>query len=459
MELGERGWLSITRVWQARDDWLGAVEETKMRYTQRHTRRRGSACGGFIFAALLLLAGCSLGSGEGWERAGYTGGHIVLSLAADPFLKQVYAGTDSGMIYRLRTDRADALRESDGLPQDGVISTILPDPHTQGLVYAGGNHGLFVTTDGGAHWQARGTGFPAGDTMGALIAGSNQHTLIAGSQEHGIYISHDEGATWQPSSAGMRSNANIYTLLDDQASHTIYAAVDGVGVFASTDEGQSWSVRSMGLPTHIFALVELPNHGLDPSGTTLYAGTEQGLYASVDDGAHWTPAGPIPATSRVLSLAADPSTPGVLYAGTDVTVFRSSDGGRTWHGVARGLNTHIASLLVAHGIVFAGTSELVRYPPRNGAGVENGIINLLFLLALGGIGFLLLRRSRIRMRQMEQRTRRETAERMARMRSARENAGEDEANEHMDEGFEESVNGKDGASATEPQRDADGSPR
>lgn len=387
-----------------------------MRHTQQYARRRGLAAGGLILAAILLLAGCSLGTGAGWEQAGSTDGHIVLSLAADPFLKQVYVGTDGGMVYRLRMDGSSALLASEGLPKDAVIGTILPDPHIQGLVYAGGSRGLYVTADGGAHWRARGTGFPADDTMGALIAGSGQRTLIAGSHEHGVYVTHDEGATWQPASAGMPNNANVYTLFGDSVSHTVYAAVDGVGLFTSTDEGGSWSQRSSGLPVHIFALAELPNHGVNPSGMTLYAGTEQGLYASVDAGTHWTLTGSLLAASRVLSLAADPSTQGTLYAGTDVTVLRSSDGGRNWHGIASGLNTHIASLLVVQGVVFAGTNELVRYPPRGGANIATTIINLLFLLALGGAGFLVLRRSRIRFQQMEQQTHREMAERMARER-------------------------------------------
>ncbi len=387
-----------------------------MRRTQQHTRRRGPMLGGLILAALLLLAGCSLGTGAGWEQAGSTDGHVVLSLAADPFLKQVYVGTDGGMVYRLHMDGSDTLLASEGLPKDGVISTILPDPHTQGLVYAGGSRGLYVTTDGGAHWQARGTGFPDDDTMSAIVAGSGQQTLIAGSQEHGIYVSHDGGATWQSSSGGMPGNANIYTLLGDRVSHTVYAAVDGVGLFTSTDDGGSWSQHSSGLPVHIFALAELPTHGLNTSGTTLYAGTEQGLYASVDAGEHWTLIGSLLATSRVLSLATDPGTPGTLYAGTDVTVLRSSDGGRNWRGIASGLNTHVASLLVVQGVVLAGTNTLMRYPPRGGTDIANTLINLLFLLVLGGAGFFLLRRSRIRMQQMEQQTQRERAERMARER-------------------------------------------
>ncbi|MGZ3679739.1 MAG: WD40/YVTN/BNR-like repeat-containing protein [Ktedonobacterales bacterium] len=426
-----------------------------MQRIRQHTRFRGPALGGLIIAVLLLLAGCSLGSSDGWERVGSTDGHIVLSLAADPFLKQIYVGTDGGVVYRLRTDQPDTLLASDGLPKDGVIGAILPDTHTHGLVYAGSSRGLYVTTDGGAHWQARGTGFPANDTMSALVAGSDQQTLIAGSQEHGVYVSHDGGATWQSSSTGMPGKANIYTLFSDQTSQAIYAAVDGVGVFASTDAGRSWTERSAGLPAHVFALAALPNYGVNPYGTTLYAGTERGLYASVDDGAHWVLTGSALATSRVLSLTLEPTTPGALYAGTDAVVLRSSDGGRNWHGVAPGPNTHIASLLIVGGVIFAGTNELLRYPPRGGTNITNSIVNLLFLLALGVVGFLLLRRSRKRMWQMEQRTRTATAEQMARMRSQNEAAYDSRSHQNGDGSLQEETVREDATDAAEAERTGD----
>lgn len=420
-----------------------------MQRMRRRNSLRGPALGGLIVAALLLLAGCSLGSGDGWQQIGSTEGHIVLSLAADPFLKQIYAGTDGGTVYRLRTDQPDRLLASEGLPKDSVIGAILPDPHTHGLIYAGGSGGLYVTTDGGAHWQARGSGFPAGDTMGALVAGSDQQTLVAGSQEHGIYVSLDKGATWQTSSAGIPGKANIYTLLSDPASHTIYAAVDGVGVFASVDAGRSWTERSTGLPTHVFALVALPAYGVNLYGTTLYAGTERGLYASVDYGAHWMLTGSVLATSRVLSLALDPTTPGSLYAGTDGVVLRSTDGGRNWHGIAPGPNTHIASLLVSRGVIFAGTNELLRYPPRGGANITSSISNVLILLVLGVIGFLLLRRSQKRMRQMEERTRRERAERKAHRHTEDEAAHDDQSDESAGESLGDGAIEEDATHAAE----------
>ena len=412
-----------------------------MRHMQWYTHLIGSVLGGVILA--VLLAGCSLVSQGEWEQVGSTNGHIVLSLAADPYLKQLYVGTDGGIVYRTHTDRADALLPGEGLPKNSVIGALLPDSHTHGLVYAGGTHGLYVTTDYGAHWQARGAGFPPDDTIDALIAGNDQQTLIAGSQAHGVYISHDQGVTWQSSSAGLPANANIYTMLGDRASHTTYAAVDGVGVFASADGGGTWTEHTAGLPTHVFALAELPNHDQNAHGATLYAGTERGVYASSDGGQHWKLSGSLLQTVRVLSLAVDPTATGTLYAGTDTTVFRSADGGGSWKGVAAGLSTHVAALVVVpdsatHYVIFAGAGGLTRYPSTQGNSSIIAIAgNIAFLIALAGVAYYFIRRGRMRIRAMELRTRQEAAERRERAqpwrtrRSSR--LGEDAADDVRDD--------------------------
>ncbi len=132
-----------------------------------------------------------------------------------------------------------------------------------------------------------------------------------------------------------------------------------------------------------------------------------------------------------------------------MTVLRSSDGGRNWRGVASGLNTHVASLLVVQGVVFAGTNKLMRYPPKGGADSAATVINVLFLLALGVAGFFLLRRSRIRMQQMEQQTQRARAERMARERPWSVRARDGEPNMGSDENTRESAVSEDATSAAE----------
>jgi uncharacterized protein (TIGR03437 family) len=82
----------------------------------------------------------------------------------------------------------------------------------------------------------------------------------------------------------------------------------------------------------------------DPgSANTLYAGTPAGLFKSTDNGTTWNqviinPLGqPQP---PVVSLAIDPTTPGVLFLGTDAAhqyLLRSTDGGASWQAIGAGL--------------------------------------------------------------------------------------------------------------------------
>jgi hypothetical protein len=69
----------------------------------------------------------------------------------------------------------------------------------------------------------------------------------------------------------------------------------------------------------------------------------------VATGAHagvglWTSAGP---PRNVSALAIDPGTPTTLYAGTDVGVFKSTTGGDSWTAVNEGLtNSFVLALAI-----------------------------------------------------------------------------------------------------------------
>jgi len=117
---------------------------------------------------------------------------------------------------------------------------------------------------------------------------------------------------------------------------TLYAGTDG-GVFKSTDGGTSW--RAVNTNSYVYALAINPKI---PS--TLYAGSDgAGVFESTDGGASWTAV--LPGTS-VFALAIDPMTPSTLYAGTfGGGVSKSTDGGATWTAVNTGLpsepNRHV----------------------------------------------------------------------------------------------------------------------
>src|SRR5947207_1428159 len=89
-------------------------------------------------------------------------------------------------------------------------------------------------------------------------------------------------------------------------------------------------------------LVALPAVGpaqavaIDPSRSgTIYAGDELGIFRSADGGGIWTP---VSDTPNVDSLAFDPSDPSTAYAGSLAswqsrlpgTILKTTDGGSTW---------------------------------------------------------------------------------------------------------------------------------
>ncbi|MBU6249045.1 MAG: hypothetical protein KGN77_14945 [Xanthomonadaceae bacterium] len=129
--------------------------------------------------------------------------------------------------------------------------------------------------------------------------------------------------------------------------HFYFGAVDG-GVWATQDAGRTWQpifddekVGSIG------ALAVAPS---DPK--TLYVGTGEadmrsdiahgnGMYKSTDGGRHWSHIG-LEDSRQIASVLVDPRNPDVVFAASlghaygpnaERGVFRSRDGGKSWHKV------------------------------------------------------------------------------------------------------------------------------
>jgi photosystem II stability/assembly factor-like uncharacterized protein len=132
--------------------------------------------------------------------------------------------------------------------------------------------------------------------------------------------------------------------IDPATTATVYAGTD-IGVFKSLNSGWSWSSASTGLSTN----TKIKTLAIDPvTPTTLYAGTDVwGVFKSTNGGRSWTPANyglPFGSLSHltITSLVIDPLIPSTLYAGTIYTekgvggfggVYKSTDGGATWQAV------------------------------------------------------------------------------------------------------------------------------
>jgi hypothetical protein len=116
----------------------------------------------------------------------------------------------------------------------------------------------------------------------------------------------------------------------------------------------------------------------DPTNAAiLYAGTDLGVFKTTNSAATWTPsstglgdASGTASHTKVQALALDPSSPSTLYAGTaDRGVFKTTDGGQTWAAINAGLtevdaigrtDTYVDALAVdpsAPSILYAGSTS------------------------------------------------------------------------------------------------------
>ena len=132
--------------------------------------------------------------------------------------------------------------------------------------------------------------------------------------------------------------------IDPMTPTTIYAGTDD-GLFKSTDGGESWRTVNTGSYRDIGALAIDP---LTPT-TFFYAGMATGViirpdlmlgvFRSTDGGENWRRVNTgLPRNPWVDTLAIDPVTPTTLYAGiTREGVFKSIDSGENWHEVNSGL--------------------------------------------------------------------------------------------------------------------------
>ncbi len=175
------------------------------------------------------------------------------------------------------------------------------DPH---LLYLGTQF-LLKTSDGGTSWEAVSpdlTRTPVDEKnpkqeLGTILtiapSAVKEGLIWIGTDDGNIQLTKDGGRTWQnvtPLAITPLSAVSIVEASPFDAG-TAYAAVDRNSlddlrphIFRTRDFGQNWQETISGIRDTDFARVVRE----DPVRLgLLYAGTEQGVYVSLDDGDHW----------------------------------------------------------------------------------------------------------------------------------------------------------------------------
>jgi photosystem II stability/assembly factor-like uncharacterized protein len=155
-----------------------------------------------------------------------------------------------------------------------------------------------------------------------------------------VFTSTDEGGHWQMISRIGSGQDDVIThiIVDPRNSNRLYASTwtlysGGGGVYRSDDAGRTWNIVGLAHET-VRALAQSPT---DP--TLLIAGSLTGVYRSTDEGASWTKITPDhhPDLNRFDSLAFDPKDNNTIYAGTYHLPWKTSDGGKNWFPVVKGM--------------------------------------------------------------------------------------------------------------------------
>jgi photosystem II stability/assembly factor-like uncharacterized protein len=121
---------------------------------------------------------------------------------------------------------------------------------------------------------------------------------------------------------------------------TILVGTVGQGVFRSADGGGTWGRISVGQGMHSDCITRcLATHPTDPA--VVFAGTDLGIYRSDDAGASWRLLDTPMSGRAVWAIAIDGSDANIMLAGTGTPdlpgLYRSADGGETWEKSAADL--------------------------------------------------------------------------------------------------------------------------
>ena len=112
--------------------------------------------------------------------------------------------------------------------------------------------------------------------------------------------------------------------IDAANPNVILIGTDGGGVFQSFNGGTDWYPKNQGLTNlHVHSLVLLPS---DP--TTLYCGTENGVFQSVDFGESWTVG--FFDSLQINAIQFHPTKTEYVFLATNAGIFRSHDYGENW---------------------------------------------------------------------------------------------------------------------------------
>ena len=245
--------------------------------------------------------------------------NIIYSDSQNASIERLDLSTHIGRFIRPYLPAVEQVKPADLKYRFNWTSPIAVSPTDANEVYLGGNV-VFKSTDGGKTWSAISgdltrndkskqevSGGPVqhdisgAETYGTILtitlAPTDPNVIWVGTDDGNVQVTRDGGKTWTNAAkniSGAPEWARVYQVgVSPFNAGTAYVTYDahmldnrGVYVYRTSDYGATWTKITDGLPDGSPAHVvrEDPN-----KKGFLAAGTDTGLYCSLDNGDHWLP--------------------------------------------------------------------------------------------------------------------------------------------------------------------------
>jgi photosystem II stability/assembly factor-like uncharacterized protein len=166
---------------------------------------------------------------------------------------------------------------------------LVQHPSVPGTVFAGTTQGFWMSNTGGKSWML--TTQRNLEVNSIAVHPDEPNRIYIATNNYGVMVSNDGGRSFAQSNDSFTSRQTYSVIADASQPNRLYATTQNTSssggfVFYSNDSGKSWT-QSRGIDVNRVSPFTMLQDKANPS--TIYLGTNLGIYRSVDRGISWMP--------------------------------------------------------------------------------------------------------------------------------------------------------------------------